>query len=104
MNAYISISEENMVFYWHPAPNEQYENPPPDAICWVGGDNDKDLLSKASNKFTAMGFEIVTSELHHYATGKIGIDLTVKERNDINEIPVGNSRLCRVNMTEQVAH
>lgn len=100
MNAYIALTEENDVYVWSPRPNEQYQQPPADAICWVSGETDEELLQAARGKFGGLGFEIVSAEFYRPGPGEKSIHLMVKERTDTSEITVGQRSLVRRDKTK----
>lgn len=102
MNSYVAISEENKIYSWKPSPNEQYSQPPDKAICWVIADNDEGLLSEAKDKFSNLGFEIVSADFYSPAPGadNRAIHLIVKERTDTSSIEIDESKLSRVDMTK----
>lgn len=104
MNAYVAISENNPQFIWLPSPGEQYETPPPNAICWVQGATDEELLSNAREKFEGLGFTIVDASFYSPAPGGRAIHLIVDERASDTEIHVGDSTLHRQDMTQAVMH
>ena len=107
MNTYVAISEENKIYSWLPDPNEQYSQPPDNAICWVTADNDDGLLSEAKDKFSKLGFEILSVDFYSPAPGadNRAIHLVVKERTDTSSIEIGESKLSRLDMTKGwIAH
>lgn len=104
MNAYVAVSENNDQFVWLPSPDEQYETPPPNAVCWVRGANDEELLLNARTKFEGLGFTILDVSFYSPAPGGRAIHLIVAERALETDIQIGNSKLIRVDTTQAVMH
>jgi hypothetical protein len=105
MNAYVAIQEQNKVYGWMPSPNEQYEQPPANAICWVSGDNEEILLKNARNKFAGLGFDVLGAEFYSPGPGEKSIHLIVNQRDDVSEFSIGDGKLTRLDMTvDWVAH
>ncbi|SRR5258708_23590134 len=103
MHVYVSIEENNNTHIWLPNPNEQYNAPPTDAICWISGNNDAELLHHAINKFTKLGFEIMDAQFYQPAPGGRGIKLIVKQRTTSEELQIGNSTLGREAIIQAVS-
>lgn len=100
MNSYIAIQEENKIYSWRPDPEEQYDQPPVGAICWVSGETDDELLSNARDKFSKLGFEIASADFYSPGPSEKPIHLIVKERTDTESIAIGNGKLDRTDMTK----
>jgi hypothetical protein len=101
VNAYVAISEDNKRYSWYPSPNEQFEQPPVDAVCWVNGDSDEDLLASARSKFSTLGFEIIEALFYSPGPGGRAIHLIVKERIDTDDIEIGTSHLTRTDLNQK---
>lgn len=104
MNAYVAISENNSEIIWLPSPGEQYETPPANAICWVSGDTDEELIANARAKFEGLGFKILEASFYSPAPGGRAIHLVVEAGPAETTIAVGESTLRRQDMTQAVLH
>jgi hypothetical protein len=108
MNAIISIHEKDSTYAWVASPNEQYEEPPANAISWVSGDTEEALLQAAKDKVDAFGFTILESTVKEKTPERTPdrreVTFKVSPRKDVSSITVGQSRLSRVDLAQGVRH